>query len=102
MMIPVFDYKIFKTGGDVLVAIADSSVVGKSFEEGDLKIEVSSSFYSDSKCDEKEALGIIKKATIVNAVGKDIVSLLLKEGLVESGKVITIKKVPHAQIVVLK
>lgn len=98
----MFDYKVFRTGSEVLVAIADSSIVGKKFSERELEIEVKKDFYSGRKCDGKEALAILRSATIVNAVGDQIVSLLVKEGLVEKGSIIRIQKIPHAQIVVMK
>ncbi|MBI2578242.1 MAG: DUF424 family protein [Candidatus Aenigmarchaeota archaeon] len=98
----MFDYKVFRAGSDVLVAIADSSIVGKKFSEGGLELEVKRDFYGGMKCDERKAVKIVNSATIVNAVGKDIVSLLLKKGFVDGDKVIKVQKIPHAQIVVVK
>ena len=98
----MFDYKVFKIGGDILLAIADSSLVGKKFSEGDLLLEVKEDFYCESRCSEKEALRLAKSATIVNAVGKQIVSLLSSKGMIDPGNVITIEKIPHAQIIVIK
>lgn len=85
-----------------MLAIADSSVVGKEFEEGGLHIFVSEDFYREKECSPAEAKKLLKSATIVNAVGKDIVSLLEKENLVDAQNVLTIKGVPHAQVVTMR
>ena len=97
-----FDYKLYKIENEKLLAISDSSIIGKSFQEKEIEIIVSEDFYSEKKCDEKEALLLIKNSTIVNAIGKGIVSLMIKEKLVDENKVLYIESIPHVQIVVMK
>lgn len=86
---------------DKILAIADSSAVGKLFEEDDLQLHVSEEFYGGGKCGKKEALKLIKGATIINAVGRDIIAMLVEEGLIEQNMVLHIKGVPHAQFILL-
>ena len=43
----LFSYRIFRTGNDVLLAVCDSDLLGKSFEEGEMQIEVTD-FYRES------------------------------------------------------
>ncbi len=97
-----FCYKKFSHEGEKMLAISDVSVLGKTFEEGELQLTVDESFYRGSECGEKEAIDMVKGSTIVNAVGKDIIALLLKEQLIDKSSVLKIKGVPHAQIVELK
>jgi hypothetical protein len=97
-----FSYRLFREGGDVLLAISDATIIGKTFEEGELNITVSRDFYSEKLCDEDEAVKLIRKATIVNAVGKEIISLMLSKKLLESGMILKIAGVPHAQVVTVK
>ena len=97
-----FAYKIFGHEHDVILAISDLSLVGKSFEEGDLQIDVSEDFYCDKECSRDEALELIKNATIINAVGKRIITLMLKENIIDKKTVLTIDGVPHAQVVKIK
>lgn len=97
-----FDYKLYKIESEKLLAISDSSIIGKSFQEKEIEIIVSKDFYSEKKCDEKEALLLIKNSTIVNAIGKEIVKLMIKEKFVDENNVLYIEGVPHAQIAVMK
>ncbi len=94
-----FSYRVFRQDSDTLLAIADRSVVGKKFEEGELGIFVSPEFYHEKTCSGGGAKKLIKSATIVNAVGADIVGLLVKEKVVASEKILTISGIPHAQVV---
>lgn len=96
-----FAYKIFRQESDTLLAISDFSVIGKTFEEGDRQIFVSEDFYYGKVCNGNEAKKLIRSATIVNAVGKNIVSLLVKEHIVDKNSILIIKGVPHAQIITL-
>jgi len=94
-----FSYKIFKTGGDVILAIADTAILGKKYSEGEIEIEVKRDFYSEKNCDENDAEKLVKDATIVNAVGKDIISLLIRNKIIDEINVLYIKGMPHAQII---
>ena len=96
-----FCYRLFHYESDVLLAICDSSVLGKTFEEGDLHISVTGTFYHEKTCDEKAAVRLFKSATIINAVGRDIISLLAEHGYVEEENVLSIKGIPHAQVVTI-
>ncbi len=97
-----FDYKLYIMQGEKMLAISDSSIIGKTFRGDEIEINISKDFYSEKKCSEKEALSLIRKSTIVNAIGKEIVSLLVKENLVDGDNVLYIEGIPHAQIVVIK
>ncbi len=97
-----FSYRVFRQGGEVLLAISDADIIGMTFSEGDLEITVSKEFYSGSECDEKEAVRLARSSTIVNATGRRIVGLLEENGLVDKKMVLHIGRVPHAQIVSVK
>ncbi|MBI4014935.1 MAG: DUF424 family protein [Candidatus Aenigmarchaeota archaeon] len=94
-----FSYRIYESGGDRLLAIADADVIGKTLIGDALTMEVKESFYSGSACSESEAKSLAAKATIINAVGKNIVSLMAREGFVDKQAVLNIGGVPHAQVV---
>jgi len=94
-----FSYKIFKYGDGILLAVSDLSLIGKSFKENDLQIEISEDFYYGKECNQSIVLELIRGATIVNAVGNRIINLLVKERVIDKDSVLTIKGVPHAQII---
>jgi hypothetical protein len=95
----MFSYKMFREGEDVLLAICDADIVGKHFQEGELTIALAENFYSEKECKKPEAVKLAKEATIINAVGNDIVNLLIDEKIVNRSNVLKIGKVLHAQVV---
>ena len=97
-----FSYKVFRTGNDVLLAIADAAIIGKTYSEGELQLEVKKEFYSEKNCGESKVSGLIKDATVINAVGKDIIAVLIKNKTVEEDHILYIKGMPHAQIIALR
>ena len=95
----MFSYKVYKSNEDVMLAISDTYLIGKRFEENDMQLKVPEDFYSGSTCDRNEAVKLIKDATIINAVGNNIISLMIEKNLIEKDRVLKIGGVPHAQIV---
>lgn len=99
---PKFAYKLFEQGSDTLLAISDAAIVGKTFANSEIEITVSKEFYYEKSCDEGEVLGLLNRATIVNAIGKEIITLLLNNGFVDNEKILLIGDVPHVQIIAIK
>ena len=97
----MFSYNVFKQGDDILLAICDYKVLDKTFESGELTIAVSE-FYKGNKCDEKDVIKLAKKSTIINAVGNDIIKLLIDRGFVEDSHVLKIGGIMHAQVIVMR
>lgn len=93
--------KIYDVRGEILVAVCDSEIVGKTFSEGDLKIEVKESFYGTEEFGEKEVINALRKATIANIVGEKAVALAIRIGIVDKERVLRISGCPHAQMVLL-
>ncbi len=91
--------KVFIVNREVLVAACDREVLGKVFREGNIVLNVSEEFYKGELVTLTEALNVIKKATIANLVGRNIISKAIEKGLVHPEAVIYVDKVPHAQIV---
>ncbi len=96
-----FSYKLHRQGTDVLLAISDSAIVGKTFEDGEISVTISEDFYADSRCDDKKAIDLVKSSTIVNAIGNQIVNLLIREKFIDKTNILVISGVPHAQIVAM-
>lgn len=97
-----FAYRIFRTGSDTLLAIADAALIGKQLRNGDFDVAVSKEFYQEAFCDEKEALELVREATIINAIGKNVIRSLQKHGFVGKNSILMISGEPHAQVVVVK
>ncbi len=92
--------KIYRTGGEVLLAACDAHLIGKVLKEGELSLEVSS-FYDGLVVDEKELTRHMRQATIANFVGERVVGIAIEEGFVDESCIMIIEGVPHAQMVMI-
>jgi len=93
----MFYYKIHKSGGTTLLAVCDSELLGKTFEEGRLALQISREFYGEQKIG-NEVLDLFPRADTINIAGNNIVSIVLKNKWVSKKGIIRIKGIPHAQI----
>ena len=93
--------KTMRHGRDILVAICDVELLGKTLEGGRVPFKVSETFYKGVPADLDEALEAMRRATICNLVGKKIVEAAIENRMVHKSAVIYFGDIPHAQIVVL-
>lgn len=92
--------KVHSTPNGKMIAICDSDLLGKTFEEGEQQLDLSASFYHGEEMSEEKIQDILKDAYIINAVGESSVSLLMEKKLVEKEKVMVVSGVPYAQCVI--
>lgn len=93
--------KMKKMGKNVVLAICDVELLGKTLHEGKITFKVKEDFYNGGKADVEEAVGMIANSTIVNLVGKCCVEKAIQKGYVHPEAVLNIEGVPHAQIIKL-
>jgi hypothetical protein len=93
--------KLRKIGGNVLLAVCDAEILGKTLQEGKIVFCIKEEFYRGAKVTIEEAVTMIANSTIVNLVGKNIVRKAIESGYVHPEAVLNIEGVPHAQIVKL-
>ena len=91
--------RIFKDPTRTLVAACDSGILGKTFREGKLKLEVKPEFYRGTLVSISEALREINSADIANLAGNGIVDAAVREGFVDSTAIVRISGISHVQIV---
>jgi len=87
-----------KVGGNVLLAVCDCELLGKTLREGKIVFRIKEEFYKGRKATVDEAMGMIDNSTIVNLVGKACVEKAIAKGYVHPDAVLNIEGVPHAQI----
>lgn len=87
--------KIHKTEGRKIVSICDKDLIGKTFEEGDLQIQVSEHFYKGEKVSENKILEEIKDADYLNIVGKNSINFVIKNNFIDKNNIIKIQNIPH-------
>ncbi len=90
--------KIYRVQGEVLLAACDEELLGKTFREGELKLEVKERFYKGELVDEDALDAMLEEATIANLTGERCVGKAIELGYVDEARVLRIQGVPHAQM----
>lgn len=93
--------QVRRANNEVVVAICDEDIVGKTFREGKLKIEVKKDFYCGELVPIEKGIEAIKKGTVINIVGNNIVSEAINAGLIHPQGIIKIGGIAHAQKVIM-
>ena len=67
---------------EIVVAICDSELIGKYFEEGKFQLDVKESFYKGQEVSEEEIIKLIRRMSVedstFNIVGEKSVSLAIE------------------------
>ena len=90
-----------QVGKNVLLAICDAEILGKTLREGKIVFKIKEEFYNGGRVSIEEAVDMIANSTIVNMVGKNCVEKAIQKGYVHPEAVLKIEGIPHAQIVKL-
>jgi hypothetical protein len=93
--------KIHKRDNNVILAICDHDLLGKTLKDGEIVFEIKKEFYEGYAISAGEALDLIEKSDIVNLVGNNIVEKAIEKGHVHPEAPIKICGVLHAQIIKL-
>ncbi len=94
-----FSFKIHISGSDVLLAVCDRDILGRDFEIDDNNIIINPEFYHEEFTDSASIINKIKEATMINAIGKNSVDLIVKNNLANKEDVIDICGLPHIIVV---
>ncbi|MFC1741275.1 DUF424 domain-containing protein [Nanoarchaeota archaeon] len=92
--------KIHPTPNGRMLAICDSELLGKVFEEDDKQLNLDSQFYKGEEMPEDKLKEIIKTCYVINAVGKESTGFLLKEDMIKEENIMEISGIPHTQCVI--
>ena len=87
-----------QTPNGMILVVTDADILGKKHEEGKKQLDLENKFYQGEEKDEKQVLSCFKKLTFYILLNSGGGISSLKEGLVEKGKVITIKGIPHIEV----
>lgn len=90
--------KEYNSGSGVLVAVCDQDLVGRSFEDGELRLTVSERFYKGEEATEEDVIGSLRHATIANLVGRRAIQCALNYKFIDETNIIVVDGVPHAQM----
>ena len=89
--------KIIKSQRDI-VAVCDSDLIGKRFEEGKLNIDVKENFFLGEEVDEEKAIEIMEKMAGEDAtfyiVGEKSIKAALEARVIDEEGIIKIQGIP--------
>ncbi len=91
--------RVYKKDREILVAVCDPDILGKTFEEGDLVIEVKENFYGNNRVEKEKVINALRYATIANITGINSVNCAIEAGIIDRERVLWIAGIPHAQMV---
>ncbi len=85
-----------------IVALTDSHLIGKKFEQGKFQIEVNENFFKGEEKSKKEVLNILKdmkkEDATFNIVGKESIETALEAGVITKQGIIKIQNIPVALV----
>ena len=85
--------------GTLLVAVCDRELVGQTFNDGTLSLEVSEFFYKGDLAEPADVRRALEGAVVANLVGERAIAAALEGGFMSESNILTIDGVPHAQMV---
>jgi hypothetical protein len=93
--------RIIKSKRDV-VAVCDSELIGKKFEEGKFQLDIKENFFCGKEMNEEETIDIIERMAdedaTFNIVGEKSVEAALKAGLIDEDAVCEVQGIPFVLI----
>lgn len=87
-----------KRGKDVVVAICDEDLLGSEIRAGSLRLRVGEEFYGGERIPLSSLREYLRDATIVNAIGNDVVEELAKWVDVVMDAAVELGGVLHVQL----
>ncbi|MEM4259318.1 MAG: DUF424 family protein [Candidatus Pacearchaeota archaeon] len=85
-----------------VIAICDSDILGKKFEEGKRQLDIRESFYKGTDMNKPDVLKLMKRQTIedasFNIVGKESIETALEAGIITKKGVFRISGIPFALV----
>lgn len=93
--------KIYKRDNHVTVAACDKEILGMTFSEGDLQLDVGEEFYAGRQVDIQKLKGALEGATIANLTGNNVVNTAINLKFIEKDNVLEVDGIKHAQLIVM-
>ena len=90
-----------------VVAICDSEILGKKFEQENKQLDIKESFYkgeTGKKVEEQELIDLIEKNRLedatFNIVGEKSIQTCIKAGLIDKSSIATIANIPYSLVLI--
>nr|WP_321170459.1 DUF424 family protein [Halobaculum sp. DT92] len=90
-----------ETPEGTLVAVCDADVLGETFENGAVSLEVEEAFYGSDDAEPADADAVVAglyDADTANLVGEHCVGVAVEEGIIDEERVLDVGGTLHAQL----
>lgn len=85
--------------GRLILAVCDSNLIGKKFEEGIAQLDLTGEFYKGEEMPAVEVADLMRNAFSLNLIGLESVKTALDEELISPDQVRYVQKIPYAMAV---
>ena len=89
-----FSVKVSNYQKNTMLNICDVELLGKQISQDELNMKISESYYGEKLVDKEEAKSLLQNSSIINMVGKEIVSLSIELGIGTESGIKTISDIP--------
>ena len=83
----------------LLLVIFDKDIQGLKVEEGKLQLNLTKNFYQGEEMGKEEVMQLFPQARYIHLTGKEAVALGVESGFVDTRKILYVKNIPHAEVV---
>jgi len=83
-----------------LVIITDQELIGKTYSEGKVQLDFTKDFYQGEEKNKEEVKKIMFEAQHLHLSGEITVALGVELNLVDKERILYVKRIPHAEVVV--
>ena len=90
----LFSTKVISASGNMMLNICDPELIDKTFQDGNTKIKINSTYYAERNVDEYEAKNLLKKCNSINMVGEKTISLATNLGIGSEKSIRRIEGIP--------
>lgn len=83
-----------------VVALCDSNLIGKKFEEKIYQLHITENFYNGEEINKEEAIKTLRKQAMedatFNIAGEEAIKTALEAGIIQEGNIGRIHNIPYA------
>lgn len=85
-----------------VVALADSELIGKTFEEGKKQLSITENFYKGEEVEEERAIEMLKSLAVddatFNIAGKNSIEAAIKAEIISEDSIGKVQDIPFALV----
>jgi hypothetical protein len=90
--------KIHLYRGQMIIAICDSELIGRTLDNKGVPFNVTESFYGGPSIGAEDLARLLKEGGNMNILGERCMAEAVKSGIVNTEQIILVEGVPHVQV----